>query len=350
LKFTLTYEGELRLGSKRGSDGRTPADRKQALRLHFHQQLRRFWQVNNFLKGWSKRTDAYSSERMEEFLESISPKIDGTRFIPLISRSACVDCWIDMRILRPGHDLVNAPDIDNQVKVLFDGLKMPMTEDQMGENHKTSPDRSPNPLYVLLEDDSLVSKLTSTQDELLQPVSSKHEVEKNDVRVLIDVHIRPQIPTPENVIFYSDDAAKWDHGWYDELPENLSGITNSQLKAVATQCIFRIRALAEAFGQWNSKRFQRLHTADESEEERRAAWNAETSKMIDDSDAQRRIWQHNLWPKARAIKEELDRRLDGEAPYPKRKISVAIDHGMLAGPHPLADAAAEIESLVRRVI
>lgn len=283
-------------------------------------------------------------------MERTSPSIGELKFIPLVSRSVLVDCWIDFRIMRPGHDLVNAPDIDNQVKVLFDGLKKPTAQNELGRRYASSPDTSLSPMYVLLEDDSLVYKITSTQDELLQPVLGKQDVEKNDVRVLIDVHIRPQVPTPENIIFYSDDAAKWDHGWYDDLPENLSRITNAQLRAVATQCIFRIQALSKAFGQWNSGRLRHFHSTSESEAERQAAWEAETYKLMSDSHAQRQIWQHNLWPKARAIKEELNRRLNGEAPYPRDEISVAINHGMLAGPHPLAEAAAEIESLVRRLI
>jgi hypothetical protein len=350
LKFTLTYEGVLRTGTSRGSDGRSPADRKQALRLHFHHQLRRFWQVNDFLRGWARKTDTLSHERMEEFLKRTSPSICGMQFVPLVSRSVCVDCWIDFRILRPGHDMVNAPDIDNQIKVLFDGLKMPKTQDEIGGRYASSPDETASPMYVLLEDDSLVYKITSTQDELLQPVSGNQNVDKNDVRVLVDVHIRPQVPTPENIIFYSDDAATWDHGWYDDLPENLSRITNAQLRAVATQCIFRIRALSEAFGQWNSGRYPRVYSMSASEAERHAVWEAETKKLISNSDAQRRIWQHNLWPKARAIIEELNRRLYGKVPYPRDMMSVAIDQGMLTGPHPLAEAAAKIESLVRQLI
>lgn len=345
LKFTLTYEGELRTGNSRGSDGRTPADRKQALREHFHQQLHRLWKVDSFLSNWQKIGDC-SHQKMESFLESSSPSISGISFIPLVSRSSCVDCWVDFRILRPGHDMVNAPDIDNQVKVMFDGLKMPRTKDEMGRDHSASP----SPLYVLLEDDSLVSKLTSTQDELLQPILGKQDVAKNDVRVLIDVHIRPQIPTAENVIFYSDEAAKWDHGWYDGLPENLSHLSSRELRVVATQCIFRIQALSEAFSQWNSGRFSFDRGASKSEEERRGSWFAEVNKSISDSDAQTRIWQHNLWPKAKAIKNEFNRRIFGEPPYPNDERSVAIDHGMLAGPHPLADAAAELESLARRII
>gem|GEM_PF-440122 len=345
MKFSLTYEGELRTGSGRGSDGMTAADRKQALREHFHQQLRRLWQVNSFLKGWGKKIDDYSYESMKKYVEENTPALDGARFVPLVSRTACVDCWIDFRILRPGHNMVNAPDIDNQVKVLFDGLKMPRTRDEMGQKHHASY----NPLYVLLEDDGLVNRLTSTQDELLQPIHAKREVEKNDVRVLIDVHVRPQVPTAENVIFYSDDGARWDHRYYEGLPENLTRLGNAELKAVATQCIFRIRALSEAFSQWNNGRLQFHNRSDASEEERRAAWLAETDRMRRDGDAQRRIWQHNLWPKARAIKDEMSRRLSDEPRYPSDGSSVAIEHGMLAGVHPLGEAAAELEALVRRL-
>lgn len=346
LKFTLTYEGELRTGSSRGSDGKSPADRKQGLREYYHLQLQRLWRVNHFLSGWAKKTDGFSHERMEEFARKNAPSLGETEFIPLVSKAAHVDCWIDFRILRPSHDLVNAPDIDNQVKVLFDGLKMPRTLDEMGKQAVASP----SPLYVLLEDDGLVNKITSTQDELLQPILGKSDISNNDVRVVIDVHIRPQVPTSENVIFYSDENDKWDHGYYDGLPENLSNLNNMQLKAVATQCVFRIRALAEAFGQWNSGRLMRPITSQGGDEaDRQREWQEENNKLKADSDSQRGIWQHNLWPKARSIKGELNRRIFGEPPYPKDGHSTAIDHGMLAGPHPLAEAAAELETLIRRL-
>lgn len=344
MKFTLTYEGELRTSSKK-SGGRSSADRKHELRSHFHHQLQRLWQVNGFLKNWAKKVDHYNHSRMEDLLLSNSPKIASMGFIPLVSRAVCLDCWVDFRILRPSHDSVNAPDIDNQVKVLFDALKMPRTQDEMGKNF----DQSSSPMYVLLEDDSLVTKITSTQDELLQPVPGKTEVQRNDVRVLIGVHIRPQIPLPENVIFYSEDGATWDHGYYDGLPDNLSHLSSTQLKVVATQIIFRIRALAEAFGQWNSGRRSSSSKSNLTEEERKAAWDQETNKLIADSHSQRQTWQLNLWPKARAIKGELNRRIYPAPPYPDTEHSVAIDHGMLAGPHPLADAAAELEDLVRRM-
>lgn len=346
LKFTLTYEGELRTGSGRGSDGRTSADRKQGLREHYHRQLKLLWNVNHFLRGWVKHSDSYANESMEDYARKNSPKLGATEFIPLVTKSAYVDCWIDFRILRPSHDLGNAPDIDNQIKVLFDGLKMPRVLDEMGKL-KSAPS---SPLYVLLEDDGLVSKITSTQDELLQPVLRKDDISNNDVRVIIDVHIRPQIPTPENVIFYSDEASQWNHGYYDDMPGNLPRLSDPELKAVATQCIFRIKALAEVFNQWNrNERDRHIITRNDSEEDWERKRQENSMKSRKNSDLQSDIWKLNLWPKSLAIKEELNRRIFGEPPYPKDIRSHVIDRGSLAGSQALENAVSDLESLVRRI-
>lgn len=345
LKFTLTYEGSLRTGKARGADDGTPGDRKWALRIYFHEQLRRLWSVNALLKSWHKQTKDRGNERMEDYLAKEVPPIASQRFVPLVSRAACVDCWLDLRILRSREDPQNSPDIDNQVKLLFDGLKKPQDKTEMGQNHRPTS----GPLYVLLEDDSLVSKLTSTQDELLQPICGKQVVENNDVRILIDVHVRPQVPTADNLIFYSDDASRWDHYWYDGLPENFSRLGDTAMRAVATQCIFRIRALSETFSSWRRPHLREFLPESHTLEEWRAAWKADMDGRQSDGEAMRRIWLLNLWPKARDVRSELNRRIHGGQPHSYDELSAAFDHGMLAGPHPLEEVAAELESLVRRL-
>lgn len=333
LKFTLSYEGRLRTGSGKGSDGSSNADRKQALREYFHPQLKRLWETNQFLKEWVTG-DRYAPERMEDHVRHNLGSLGGVEFVALVTKPICVECWLDFRILRPTTFRDNRQDIDNQVKVLVDGLRKPRDVAEMGSRHT-----APSPLYVLLADDALITKLTSTQDELLQPIHGGDQIESKDVRVLIDVHIRPQLPHADNFLFYSADTATWDHRYDKGIPENLSGMSDGQLKAVATQCIYRIKALAESFEKWNSHRFS----------QRDEDWDASTKRLLEDSSSQKAIWQNELWPKALAIREELCIRVHGEPPWPSNERTVAIEHGMLAGPHPLADAAAHLELLVRRL-
>lgn len=332
LKFTLTYEGRLRTGGGRSSSGETASDRKQGLREYFHPQLKRLWSSNLFLKKWMVGGCA---EPMERYVRNNLGSLGGIEFVALVTKVICVECWLDFRVFRPTTFRDNQQDIDNQIKVLLDGLKKPGTVEEMG----TRRCQSPNPLYVLLADDSLIAKLTSTQDELLQPLHGNEQIESQDVRVFIDVHIRPQLPHPDNIIFYSADTPTWDHRYDHGIPENLSDMSNGQLRSAATQCIYRIRALHESFEKWNTASY----LGAESD------WGQFTSNLLNNSTSKNVIWQNQLWPVGIAIRDELRVRVYGEPPWPSSSSSVALELGMLAGPHPLAEAAAELESLVRRL-
>lgn len=203
---------------------------------------------------------------------------------------------------------------------------MPSDLDALGRD--AVPDETEKPLCVLVQDDSLITKLSSINEELLSPVHPKDTIDPGDVRVRIDVYIRPTLPTPDNVIFFSEDRGVWDHKYDDAIPEHLSILSNSKLRSLTTQCMFRIRALAQSV---------------ESLRSRGVAGEVGTDITMKND-----LWRGGLHPKARSFKRELQKRIYGEGTYPtSERFSVAIDHGMLAGVAPLSDAANELDSLVR---
>lgn len=320
LKFTLSFEGRL---STSTSSGRSK--RVHLLRRYFHHQLKRNWERNDFLRNWTKVSDG-RIQRYEDWLPEHMPVLEGVKFVPLITKEICVECAIDFKILAPSDFKGGVKDLDNQVKVLFDALKMPQPGSGLSQAELAS---EGDFLYILAQDDGLITKITATSDELLHPVDGGDHFDSNDVRAFIEVHIRPQMPTSDNVIFYSEDNRIWDHKYHELLGDDLSSLTNNQLKSATTQIIFRLHSLAESFSNW-----------------RRASSSNEEGG---DHDVQTRIWHENLWPQARSAQFELCKRIYGEPPYPQNVQSMVINSGMLTGPYPVARAAAELETLLRQL-
>jgi hypothetical protein len=111
----------------------------------------------------------------------------GGRFVPLVREASGFTCALDILFLRrdnPGNLIGNAGDIDNRIKVLFDGLRMPKTVQEMGA---FSVDPDENPFFCLLEDDKLVTKVSVTTDRLIIPQRSDENV--NDVLLVIYVTV-----------------------------------------------------------------------------------------------------------------------------------------------------------------
>lgn len=330
LKFTLTYAGPLKTGGK-GRIGRIHDIRRQ-----FHPQLRRLWKVNKLLSNWHVGARHGPVERV---LDTRRSTHGAYSFVSLVTKAADVDSALEFHILRPSDVPGELPDLDNQVKVLCDALTMPWREAGSGELPAPSDDESP--FFTLLEDDSLVSRIVSTNDELLAPVNGKSTIDMNDVMVSVNVHVRPQFPTTHNVIFFADDNDVWDHPLL--VPNDFRDLSSRQLRAVAAQCVLRIRMLSEAFESWKAR-----DLADAIRDRRYVSVTQEN--LILSGQTQNILWRDELRPKAVAIKRELQRRVFGDPPYPRDFKSVAIEDGILAGPSPLGDAAEELESLIQQLL
>lgn len=198
VRFRLTYAGRL---ESNGS-----AKHKHEIRKALHPQLKRLWEVEPNLSS----TTAHFTEEHGPMVPPESPfltpetlasnfQLNGFRFVPLVNKSAETVASVDILYLRaglPGGVLVGG-DIDNRLKTLFDGLKMPTAMEQLG-GYTPEPDE--DPFYVLLEDDRLINHVSVETDTLLTPTpSAGGQWLKNDARLIITVHVKLARVTMDNM-------------------------------------------------------------------------------------------------------------------------------------------------------
>ena len=160
LQFTLLYKGPLKSKGSRKE--------KQALRRHFHPQLKKLWNQQplcNFPDWYNDSTE-----------------VDGFNFVPLVRQDLHLVAKLHITLLRPeppGSIITSGGDIDNRLKTLLDSLKVP-EHDALPTDDKPTPDE--NPFCCLLEDDFLITDLRVETAQLLEP-----KPEQKDVVVLIKV-------------------------------------------------------------------------------------------------------------------------------------------------------------------
>jgi hypothetical protein len=109
----------------------------------------------------------------------------GFRFLPLMNDYfGSLGCALDILFLRrdqPGDLIKYGGDIDNRIKVLFDALRMPDTQELDGQN----PDQHEDPFSCLLQDDKQITEVNITTDRLLTPQTAGEDI--NDVHLTIHV-------------------------------------------------------------------------------------------------------------------------------------------------------------------
>jgi hypothetical protein len=187
LEFHLVYHGALPAAGQ--GSGKSRIKEKQELRKVFHKQLAMLWNTHPFLfdlkavKPGQIVTD--SGPMTDSYRISERYACCGYRFLPLISQFFMVSCSLDILFLRrdgPGSLIKSGGDIDNRLKVLFDGLRMPQTCDEVCGQ---VPAADENPFFCLLEDDKLISKVQVETNWLLTPPRPSEHI--NDVQLVIRV-------------------------------------------------------------------------------------------------------------------------------------------------------------------
>ena len=329
MRFTLSYEGELKTGAK--------VESKHTRRRAFHTQLKRLWQVHPTLSNWHLPVDQHQVAPAQDVLRGKHAKF-GFEFIPLVTRDLSVETALSFHILRPSNFKNNNADPDNIVKILVDSLKMPQQAAELGS--ETQPNADETPFFVLTQDDGLISKITSETDELLQPILQKSSIERADTRVLLNVYIRPNFPKDGNLIFFSDDFELWNHRWIDGVFDQIRGWSNAELRARTAQCAIRMRVTAVNF---------RMQTTSGVFRPGNRPFDERAADIIARSNEQWAIWNRGLRPVASALLEELQRRTYGEPPHPRNSDFDAIELGSLAGVDPIGEAATALESLIRQL-
>jgi len=155
MRFRLTYRGPLR------SNG-SPQN-KHDIRMQLSPQVQDLSTIEP-LRSWSS---CYGSEPVKD--DPFAPRdIEGITFIPVVFEDLSLVARLDILFLRPeepGRVITQGGDLDNRVKTLLDGLRVPKPgEIPPGSNH-------PDPVWCVLEDDALVTEFSVRSDRLLSPQS-----------------------------------------------------------------------------------------------------------------------------------------------------------------------------------
>ena len=177
MEFCLFYEGELPSnGDKRD---------KHKIRTCLAPQLLALWNQEPLKGLWKKKqNDAKSRNPLEKEIERYT-------FIPLVTSELHLNAEISIDLLRPGRpgDLVHGGDIDNRLKTLFDALRMPNDINEI----VNQAGQTPAPLYCLLEDDGLITRIDVASHQLLKSVAVGHVV------LLMKVNVKASQATWDNI-------------------------------------------------------------------------------------------------------------------------------------------------------
>lgn len=224
MKFTLIYDGPL------VSAGNKPKkDQKWEIRKQFDPQLRKLWTVNqdlaNLKNGSTIREDGQyikvephhtaqvsvavsrplsSLIQQSSFLQNPAGTkwIDlcepitraGRSFLPLVRNSLALTCGLRIQFLKQESRgrIYQGGDLDGRIKLLLDALSVPQNDNEVCND----PD-SAEPIYCLVENDSLVTALDVESEQLL---SAPNEDEKF-VRLVIGVDVRVSRARSYNELF-----------------------------------------------------------------------------------------------------------------------------------------------------
>jgi hypothetical protein len=199
VKFTLIYDGDL------PSAGNKPQPIYAGIiRNHFHDQLADLWDSHALMRQLRHEARALKSDdtgaiyfrptTLPDYRDPPPPlepnQVDlcapihvpnAGSFIPFVRNSLYLACAVDVLFLRheePMSLMRLGGDLDGRLKTLFDALKMPNPNDRY-----VGPDLTDDPLYVVLEDDALISDFSIKSGRLLGRAAKKKHVTIKVLRV-----------------------------------------------------------------------------------------------------------------------------------------------------------------------
>lgn len=185
MEFRLVYEGPLH-----GQGARSP--HKWEIRRALHPQLQRLWAEQPLRDVAGTLLSGHPGPRGTP--GSIILEKDGLRFAPLVTRKLNLYAELGVLLFRQqprGTLITDGGDLDNRLKTLLDGLRIPRGANEGRQALPQEPE--PNPFFCLLEDDSLVTKVTVESEQLLRPA------EPDVVLAVISVHVKKTRLTFENM-------------------------------------------------------------------------------------------------------------------------------------------------------
>lgn len=186
MKFKLLYFGELLTNPKKRSQ------HIANIRMQFHPQLKKLMEHSpwNNLQKYLMPNPTKSPVSTRH--------IGGIDWNPVITPSLKLLAELEIQLLHPEIVGVARTDIDNRVKTLLDGLRCPQNEHEIGENTPSDI----GPIYTLLDDDHLVTKMSVNTSHLLSDKIFKDAGGADEqLFAMIDVNVRVAEGTLENLPF-----------------------------------------------------------------------------------------------------------------------------------------------------
>ena len=187
MKFKLLYFGDILINPKKR------AQHIADIRMQFHPQLKKLVEHS----PWNNLTQYMVPNPTKSPITT--RHVGGIDWNPTITPNLKLIAELDIQMMHP--EIVGVPrsDIDNRVKTIMDGLRCPQNEHEIGAN-------TPNnigPIYTLLDDDHLITKLSVNTSHLLDTaIFSEHIQQSPDsIFMLIDVNVRVAEGTLENLPF-----------------------------------------------------------------------------------------------------------------------------------------------------
>jgi hypothetical protein len=173
VRFTLSYDGRLP-GSKRNPRS------QQAIREVLHPQLLELWKHEPLRERQELLKPAGTTEI------SVLVERSGQFYAALVHDNLHLTAELDVLLLRP--ESVAGPivrgDIDNRLKTLLDALSAPAHAQQVPADARVT--TADDPLYTLLQDDRLITRVNVETDRLLAPVPE----DWNRVLIRVTVKVR----------------------------------------------------------------------------------------------------------------------------------------------------------------
>jgi hypothetical protein len=187
MKFKLLYFGEILVNPKKR------AQHISDIRMQFHPQLKKLLEHS----PWNNMTRYMMPGATKSPVTT--KHVGGIDFNPIITPNLKLIAELDIQMLHPEIVGVARTDIDNRIKTLLDGLRCPQNEHEISENTP----RNIGPIYTLLDDDHLVTKMSINTSHLLSQQIFPHDPNRinEPVFMMVDVNVRVAEGTLENLPF-----------------------------------------------------------------------------------------------------------------------------------------------------
>lgn len=177
MEFRLIYEGPLHGQSAKSSH-------KWEIRRALHPQLQRLWRE----RPLADQAETLLAHPAQAASISVIVEKGGLLFAPLVTQRLNLYAELSVLLFRQqprGTLITDGGDIDNRLKTLLDGLRVPRGTLEGRQDLPAEPD--PSPFFCLLEDDSLVTKVSVESEQLLRPAKP------DEVVAVISVHVKKTV-------------------------------------------------------------------------------------------------------------------------------------------------------------